>query len=370
MSTTESFSPVKLRDSLKASLAGRAALRALSGLYLAAISARKALYAAGLLKRRRLGAPVICFGNISTGGTGKTSMVVAMARELARAGRKPAILIRGYKRAAPAKKITVMAAGREFDPREAGDEALMLFRMLEKDRVPVLVCADRFASGTIAVAELGADILLLDDGFQHFALERDLDIVIVNATAPFLGDSLLPFGNLREPPKAVKRARAVVLSHCEEAAPGTLDALRAGIHKFNPSAEIFESSHTPEFFLDPAAEKTHPLELLKKKQAAALSAIGDPASFEAALARLKIDLKQIWRYPDHHFFTPEELASARQAAQELPIITTFKDFVRFPADWQKLLGGNVLILSVTMTFSKDGWKKLADMVSAAKKEAA
>jgi len=90
------------------------------------------------------------------------------------------------------------------------------------------------------------------------------------------------------------------------------------------------------------AEKTVGLKTLKKKQAAALSAIGDPASFERALEGLGITLKQIWRYPDHHFFTPLELSSARQAAGELPIITTFKDFLRFPADWQQLLGGNLL----------------------------
>ncbi|PIU19344.1 MAG: tetraacyldisaccharide 4'-kinase, partial [Elusimicrobia bacterium CG08_land_8_20_14_0_20_59_10] len=300
-------------------------------------------------------------------GTGKTSTVVAMARELARAGWKPAILIRGYKRSAPAGKVTVMAEGRLFDPHEAGDEALMLYRMLEKNRVPVLVCADRFASGTIAVSELGADLLLLDDGFQHFALERDLDIVIVNATAPFMGEWVLPFGNLRESPKAVKRAGAVIISHCEEAAPGAVDALRAGIHKFNPSAEILESCHTPEFFLDPAAEKTMGLDSFVKKRAAALSAIGDPASFEAALARLKIDLKQIWRYPDHHFFTSLELSSARQAAQGMPIITTFKDFVRFPPDWPRLLGGELFILSIRMTFQKDGWQKLVKLVSCVKK---
>ena len=165
MKLPENFSPEKARDAMKASLPGRAVLRMLSLVYLAAIWARRALYTAGILKSRRLGAPVICFGNISTGGTGKTSTVVAVARELARAGRKPAILIRGYKRAAPSDKVTVMAPGRDFPPQEAGDEALMLYRMLEKDRVPVLVCGDRFASGSIAVEELGADILLMDDGF-------------------------------------------------------------------------------------------------------------------------------------------------------------------------------------------------------------
>jgi len=358
----------KTRDAFKKNLPGRLALRLLSLFYLAAISSRKLLYDFGLIKKRRLPVPVICFGNISTGGTGKTSTVVRAARELARAGRKPAILIRGYKRDAPSGKVVVMARGRDFNPGEAGDEAQMLYRMLEADNVPVLVCADRFLSGTAAVNELGADLLLMDDGFQHFALERDADIVLINAAAPFLEDSVLPFGNLREPVGAVSRARAVILSHCEAAAAGALEALRAEIRRRNPAAEIFESDHVPEFFLDPLTAKTTPLAALKGRQASALSGIGDPASFEATLAGLKLDLKQIWRYPDHHAFTPVELDSARQAAQHLPLITTYKDFVRFPADWQKSLAGGILILSIKITFRGDGWEKLIKLLSGIEKE--
>lgn len=357
----------RTRNKFKQNMPGRVALRLMSLFYLAAITARKLLYASGLIKKHRLGVPVICFGNISAGGTGKTSTVVSAARALARAGRKPAILIRGYKRAAPSAKLVIMARGRDFNNSEAGDEALMLYRMLEPDNVPVLVCADRFISGSAAVNELGADLLLMDDGFQHFALERDADIVLINAAAPFLEDSVLPFGNLREPVSAVSRAAAVILSHCEQAAVGALAALRSEIRRLNPSAEIFESNHVPEFFIDPVTAQTTPLGALKGRPASVLSGIGDPASFEAALAALKIDLKQIWRYPDHHAFTPVELDSARRAAQDLPLITTYKDFVRFPADWQKHLAGGVLILSIKITFRGNGWERLIKFISGIKK---
>ncbi len=365
MNDAKGFSAERLRGRIKASLAGRAALRLLSLAYLAAVFARKGLYGAGILRRRRLGVPVVCFGNISAGGTGKTSTVVSVARALARAGRRPAILIRGYKRGAPARKLTVMVRGRDFDPAEAGDEALMLYRMLEADNVPVLVSADRFASGTAAVKELGADLLLMDDGFQNFALERSADIVLINAAAPFLEDSALPYGNLREPVSAVARARAVILSHCEQAREGALERLRAEIGRLNPAAEIFESSHVPEFFLNPATAETTPLEALKGGRVAVISGIGDPASFEAALAGMGLELKQIWRYPDHHAFTRAELDSARQAAEGLPLITTYKDFARFPADWQASAGAGVLLLSVKINFRGEGWEKLLKLVSGA-----
>jgi tetraacyldisaccharide 4'-kinase len=234
----------------------------------------------------------------------------------------------------------------------------------------VMVCADRYIAGTAAVSRLGANILLMDDGFQHFALERDLDIAIINASAPFFDDHLLPLGNLREPASAVSRAGAVILSHCEQAEPEAIAALRKQIAAVNPAAEIFESTHVPEFFLDPVSGKTLPLDFVKGKDAAALSGIGDPASFEASLLRLKLSLKQIWRYPDHHPFTQTELNSARQAAQGLPIITTYKDFVRFPQGWKELLPGGVLILSVKIAFKGDGWPKLTALLSAAKKASA
>ena len=107
---------------------------------------------------------------------------------------------------------------------------------------------------------------------------------------------------------------------------------------------------------------------MKGKQAAVISAIGDPDSFEAALRNMRIDLKQIWRYPDHHHFTRTELASAQQARGDLPLITTYKDFARFPRGWQNILTGGVLILSVKIVFLGDGWKKLTQLLAEAGKK--
>jgi tetraacyldisaccharide 4'-kinase len=358
------FSPEELRDDLKGSLPGRLLLRALSGAYSAAVGLRRRLYASGVLRSRRLPVPVICFGNISAGGTGKTSTVVAVARELARAGRRPAVLIRGYRRAARPSSVAVLARGRRFTLEETGDEALMLYRMLEDAGVPVVVSSDRYKAGLAAV-ELGADLLLMDDGFQHFALRRDADIVLVNATSPFSSDHVLPYGNLREPASGLARAAAVIITHCERASQASVDLLRNEILAVNPDATVIESMHSPEKFLDPATARPVDLDAVRGRPAAALSGIGDPASFEAALAKLKIDLKQIWRYPDHHAFTNDELASAQAARAGLPLITTYKDYARFPEGWQDILHNGVLIFSVKIVFLCDGWKNLMRLVQAA-----
>lgn len=359
------FSPEKTRDGLRGSAAGRLLLSALSAAYAGGIAARRLLYSKGVLKRRRLPVPVVCFGNISSGGTGKTSTVVTAAMELARSGRRPAVLLRGYKRRVPPKTVTILAQGRPALLDEAGDEALMLYRLLEPAGVPVVVSSDRYASGTAAAAELGADILLMDDGFQHFAVERDADIALVNATAPFTADRVLPAGNLREPASGLARARAVVITHCEQVPQDAIDALRADIARFAPAAEIIESMHAPETFIDPATATQVDLNALKGRDAAVLSGIGDPASFEAVLKKMKIGLRQIWRYPDHYAYTVKDLEAAQRARAGLPLITTYKDFARFPPGWQEILGGNVLILSVKIVFLLDGWKRLMRIVDAA-----
>ncbi len=360
--TDSPLTPERARYALKRAAAGRLLLRSLSLAYSAIIRARKSLYDSGVLRRRRLPVPVICFGNISAGGTGKTSTVVAVARELAATGRKPAILIRGYGRAARSSSVTVLARGRDFALDQTGDEALMLYRMLEDAGVPVLVSADRYAAGLKAVQELGADLLLMDDGFQHFALERDADIVLVNATAPFSSDQMLPYGNLRESADGLDRASAVIITHCERVPQAAIDSLRADIRAVSPDAKIIESMHAPEKFLNPATARPVDLDAIRGRPAAALSGIGDPASFEAALLKMKIDLKQIWRYPDHHAFTPAELAAAQAARDGLPLITTYKDFARFPAGWQEILKSGVLIFSVKIVFLCDGWKELMRLV--------
>jgi tetraacyldisaccharide 4'-kinase len=353
----------KLRDRLKKKAYGRIALGALSLAYISFIAARRTLYRAGLLKSHRLPVPVICFGNLSAGGTGKTSTVIMAAAALKKAGYRPAVLIRGYKRKAPGNRLTILSGDSSVPAEEAGDEALMIFNMLQHLDVPVMVSPDRFRSGLAAIEKFKSDILLMDDGYQFFRLRRDRNVVLINATAPFHRDSLLPLGDLRETPAGLRRADAVILSHCEHVSRAEVQAIREEVKKINPSVPVMESRHSPDTYLN-AFEKTgEPLSRFQGKKVAVLSGIGDPQSFEDALARLKAVPAQIWRYPDHHQFTRAELSAIQATRGGMPLITTYKDFTRFPADWQEILKSGVYILSVEIIFNDDGLKRLMELIA-------
>jgi tetraacyldisaccharide 4'-kinase len=178
-------------------------LNPLSGIYGAVVGARNALYDRGMLRARRLGGAVISVGNISTGGSGKTPFVMLLGEMLRPRGVKFDILSRGYGRTSRGVRL-VDPAGL---PQEYGDEPLLLTRKLQ---VPVIVGEDRYEAGRFAEAKFGEQMHLLDDGFQHRALARDFDIVLV--TPQDAQDKLLPTGRLREPLAALRRADAVVLA--------------------------------------------------------------------------------------------------------------------------------------------------------------
>jgi tetraacyldisaccharide 4'-kinase len=357
----------KIRDRLKKKVAGRILLRALAFLYICVIALRRMLYESGLIKSYTLPVPVICFGNLSAGGTGKTSTVVMAAIELKKDGYNPAVLIRGYKRGAPGKKLTILAEGEAFSAGEAGDEALMIFKMLRDYNVPVLVSSDRYQSGLAALEKFKSDILLMDDGFQFFRLHRDRNIILINTTRPFSDDALLPMGDLRETPAGLDRADTIILSHCEHSRENGIAALKEEIKQINPSAAVVESIHSPETFLDALKKEKFPLSEFSGKEVVALSGIGDPESFEDTLVSLKAVPTQIWRYPDHHQFTRDELATIQSTRENMPVITTYKDFARFPADWAQVINGGVFILSVKIVFLRDGRKRLMNAICSVKK---
>ena len=177
---------------------------------------------------------------------------------------------------------------------------------------------------------------------------------------------MLPYGNLREPPSGLKRASIVVLTHCELAGRGTVDKIKTAVKKYNPSVPVIESSHTPDFFFSAAEQREVPVSEMNGKHAAALSAIGDPESFERGLTAAGMNIEQRWRYPDHHAFTEQELLSARHAAGSLPIVTTYKDFSRFPENWRKLTGEALYLLSINLTLTPGDTQALRNMINGLK----
>ena len=360
----------KRRERLKASAGGRALLGAASLAYGAGVLSRRALYASGVLTRKRVKAKVLCIGNLTTGGTGKTPAVLLAAETLRKRGHEVAILSRGYGRKAPSNEVSVLLDGRQVDWRECGDEPWMIHQSLHGQGIPVLVCPDRAKAGQLAVEMYGSRVLILDDGFQHLGLHRDLDVVLVNARDPFGGRRLLPLGNLREPLSAIRRAGMIVITHADRVTAVELARLRDDIEALHPGVQVVESAHKADHVLDVKTEAKLPLSRLKDAAVVALSGIGDPLSFETQLEGLGVKVAQSWRYPDHHPYTSRELKSIEDLRGGLPLVTTHKDFVRLPEDWRERLTGEVFVLGIKLELLKgrNAWIDMLEQLAGGKRK--
>ncbi len=345
----------KLRNKMKNGFWGNLTLNILSFIYGFAVIIRRLLYETGFFKKLSLPAKVICFGNISTGGTGKTSTIILAATELKKAGFNVAIIMRGYKRKNKKRKIVILHKDRVFSPEEAGDEALMLYDILKDLSIPIIVSSDRYKAGKTAIKEFKSKIILMDDGYQYFRLKRNKNILLINAATDFQNERILPIGNLRENKSGIKRADLIILTHCERDNEKKLEAIKHSIRKISPKTAIIESKHVPRFFINALTLEKISLDRVKGK-AVAVSAIGDPSSFEENLKSLGLNIYQIWRFPDHHRFTDAEFKTMEKTRNKASLITTCKDFSRFPKNWSELIKKNVYILFVEIVFLGDGHK--------------
>jgi tetraacyldisaccharide 4'-kinase len=199
-------------------------------MYRTAVLMRNALYKRGTLKTRKLPCRVISIGNLTLGGTGKTPMVVAVAGFLSENRKRPAVVSRGYGRQ-DETRILVVSDGRSLlvDARTGGDEPVLIGSKLSD--VPVVVGNKRYEAAQYALKLFNPDIVILDDGFQHLQLRRDLDIVLVDAADPFGNGKLFPAGILREPVTALRRAHAVVITRAD--ASGSVEELRENIRRIS-----------------------------------------------------------------------------------------------------------------------------------------
>jgi tetraacyldisaccharide 4'-kinase len=316
-----------------------------SKVFTVAVKVRRVLYNWRILRDKTLGVQVIAIGNLTVGGTGKTPVVEKFARELRDAGRKVAILSRGY-RSKPVplhvklvNKILlredhtpprIVSDGKSLllDSEMAGDEPYMLASNL-KD-VVVLVDKDRVKSGRYAIEKFGCDTLLLDDGFQYWDLRgRRHDVVLIDCQQPFGNGHMLPRGTLREPPSHLARAHTIFITKSD----GDTAGLRARIAKHNPAAGLIECVHHPLYFEDVFTGERKGIDSIAGKKVASLSGIAQPESFEQSLVKLGGELVYSKRFADHHRFTQQEILNAINRAKKRQaeiIVTTQKDAVRFP----------------------------------------
>ncbi len=301
------------------------ALTPLSWVYGAAALARRRWRSRSAVRLER---PVISVGNITCGGTGKTPFVEMLARDLSALGRKPAILSRGY---GARQSVTP-------DGARVNDEYLVLRSNLPD--VPHLQGKDRISIGRAAIKD-GADVLILDDGFQHVRLERDTDIVLIDATSPFGGapgpfgqGRVLPAGLLREPLEALEEASLFGITRSDQVAPRTLTTLCAYLrNRFPGTPQMTLVTHPIEWV---GLGGSHlPLEALSGQPALAFCGIGNPESFRRQILALGVDLRAFVPFRDHHAYNREDIANLRSRmlkSSAVEIVMTQKDAVKIKSD--------------------------------------
>jgi tetraacyldisaccharide 4'-kinase len=297
-------------------------------IYRGLIRFRSHQYKHELKNSARLSALVMSVGNITVGGTGKTPLVETLAEALQGEGHRVGILSRGYGRLSDG--ITVVSDGRKLlvSPQEAGDEPYLLARRLSG--IPVVVGRDRIETGRKAIRDFGCDTLILDDGFQHFRIKRDLDIVTIDATNPWGNGRLLPAGPLREPLSGLKRADAIVLTRIDQVTD--LNNLKSQVRRWT-DAPILESVHKPLEWVAIRDNQTQTIESFRGKRVLAFAGIGNPESFQRTLDTMGVDVMEMLRFRDHHWHSQKDIAKIINKARQLgtvAIVTTEKDGIRIP----------------------------------------
>jgi tetraacyldisaccharide 4'-kinase len=305
----------------------RLVLGTLAGGYRRFLGAREWLYGRGVLESRRLQCPVVSVGNLTVGGTGKTPAVELAVHTLVELGHHPAVVSRGYRRHSSGVQVVADSASIRMDPEDAGDEPFLLARRLPG--IPVVVGASRWEAARLAVERFGVTAIVLDDGFQHRTLAKDLEIVMARARNPWGNGRLLPGGPLREPLSALARAGLIVATGVE--APGDLAEVQATATMHAPGVPVLPARHVPVECLEAERMRPVPLAELARLPLVAFAGIASPTSFERTLVSLGARLADSLAYADHHWYTREDLTALDDRARALgaaALVTTEKDWVR------------------------------------------
>jgi tetraacyldisaccharide 4'-kinase len=327
----------------------------LSELYGAITRARSNLYNRGTFRTDRLDRPVISVGNITTGGTGKTPLVEWIARVIAAEGKRVCILTRGYGRRHPNRRVLV-SDGKSVlsNPFDAGDEPFLLAKNLAGSAA-VISDINRVAAGQGAIEHLKTDCFILDDGFQHLRLARDLDVVTIDATNPWGGGKLLPYGRLRESPDALRRADCLVITRADQ-----VEDVTTLIHELKDV-----SGDRPIFVSRMALRRVVSLDQTEEGETrgpiAGFCAVGNPHSFFKLLEQYGYDVVFRKQFADHHFYNARDLQSLENEARNagaFGLITTAKDAVKLSSQSFSL---PCYVMEVELQIDNDG--ELKRMVS-------
>jgi tetraacyldisaccharide 4'-kinase len=290
----------------------RGLLRAAEVPYTIAVDARNRRYDRGHSEIHRVGVPVISVGNLTLGGTGKTPMVKWLAKRMQELGKRVAIVSRGY----------------GSNNGRHNDEAMELAAALPG--VPHVQNRDRVAAATTAIQQFQPQILLLDDGFQHRRLARDLDIVLLDALEPFGFEHVFPRGTLREPLTGLNRAHVACLSRADAISAEQRESIRNRVAEIAPQAAWCEIAHAASSLVNSRGE-TQPLETLRRRRVAAFCGIGNPAGFRHTLSAIGCELVAWREFPDHYAYTAHDQDALHTLAGDSKtelIVCTQKDLVK------------------------------------------
>jgi tetraacyldisaccharide 4'-kinase len=360
----EKISSIMVAEEPNGSAPLRALLRTISVFYGAGVRLRGAAFGCRLKSIRKLPCFVISIGNITVGGTGKTPMVIYIAKTLRGLGYQVAVLSRGYRGSAE-KNGGMVSDGHRLlmEPEAAGDEPFMLASDLLADNIPVMVGRDRVRSGLLAVGHFRPHVILLDDGFQHRRLHRDLDIVLLDGRRPLGNGHLFPRGTLREPPPALKRAGLVILTRSDRASTDLQEGLDR-LRQLAPQRHVFRCRHQPYVSrsLSDAAgmPKPDPLQpetaadsakRLGGKRVYGFSGIANNPDFRQTLTDLGAEVGGFKSFADHHPYSADDLRQLQNEARKCgcdSLATTQKDYCRFRGRLKLAL--DLIVIDVRIDF--------------------
>jgi len=324
------------------------------------VSARTFFYARGIFSTHSLPCKVVSVGNITLGGTGKTPFVCLLSEMIQSRGFRVAVLSRGYKGNFKDPFALVTDGERILmGAREAGDEPYLLAEKLRG--VPVIVGRERWLSGKYAVERFQTEVVILDDGFQHLPLERDLNLLLIDSASPFGNGYLFPRGSLREPLKALGRADAVILTKVDECA--NIKNLKENLKKRLAEHPIFEAEYTPGEVRAGENLQVFSPDYLKGKKVLAFSGLARPESFQKTLLGLEARIVGAEAFPDHHWFVQKDVEELWQRGAKLnadALVTTEKDMVRLKDCTMGPLP--LFVLSIRHVFKEDDQPRFEEFI--------
>ena len=300
-------------------------LSPLAALYGRAATLRAGWYASGRLSASSLPRPTVSVGNLTFGGTGKTPFVEFLARRLRFEGWRPAILSRGYGRRSRGVVVVGAGVGPLVSADEGGDEPVALARSASGVFV---VVGERRADAARRAADLGADLFLLDDGFQHLAVRRDVNLLLLDARDPFGGGRLPPAGRLREPLEALRRADAVIFTRVDRGRPD--EKALSTVARLAPRAPVFHARIRATGLHDERGASIS-VDAIAPRRVLAVCGVANPAGFSATLGELGLSAEERLDFRDHQRYGPRQLARIRAAAERTGaslLVTTEKDAVK------------------------------------------